>query len=517
RKRLERDGPMQPREAVSILRDVARALSYAHERGIVHRDIKPDNVLLTSGSATLADFGVAKALSSAQSVISGETSELTRVGTSLGTPTYMAPEQVAGEASIDHRADIYAFGVMGYEMLAGTPPFHDLSLQALMAAHLGTDPVPLDQKREGLSAQLASLVMQCLAKDPADRQQSASELVEALEDATVTHPSGVVGVPRRPSPLKKVWVAAVAAAVIVAAGATLWLGRNDNPGASASGDGQRSIAVLPLVNIGGDTSDAYFADGMTDELMNALNKIPGLRVASRTAAFSYKGSDATPTAIGEALNVSTLLEGTVRREGNRLRLTARLIDVSDGLSLWSESYERELSDVFAVQDSLTQAIVGALRGRFGGVMTADAAPDRGTDDLEAYDLYLRGRYFFRQRGAEGLYGALDYFEQAVARDPGYADAYAGIADVYGLLPLYTGVPGDSVLPLGLRAAARAVALDSNLSAAFVARGGLLNNMWQWAEAEEDLRRAISLDPRNATARQWYGENLMLNGRIDEAI
>jgi TolB-like protein/Flp pilus assembly protein TadD len=517
RRRLERTGPMPPREAVSILRDVARALSYAHERGIVHRDIKPDNVLLTSGSATLADFGVAKALSSAQSVISGEPGTLTRVGTSLGTPSYMAPEQVAGDAAIDHRADIYAFGVMAYEMLAGTPPFHDLSLHALMAAHISTAPVPLDQQRQGLSATLVSLVMRCLEKDPAVRQQSASELVDALEDATLTQPSVTSVVGRRLRLRTKVWAAGLAALAIAAAGATFWSARNSDAGSSGAVEAQRSIAVLPLVNIGGDTADAYFADGMTDELMSALNKIPGLRVASRTAAFSHKGSDATPTAIGEALHVSTLLEGTVRREGNRLRLTARLIDVSDGFALWSESYERELSDVFAVQDSLTQAIVGALRGRFGGVMTADAVPERGTDDLEAYDLYLRGRYFFQQRGADGLRRALEYFEQAVSRDPGYADAYTGIADVYGVLPLYTGAPSDSVLPLGLRAAARAIALDSSLAGAFVSRGGLLNSMWLWSEAERDLSRAISLDPRNATARQWYGENLLLNGRIDEAI
>ncbi len=525
RRRLERTGPLSPREAISILRDVARALSYAHERGIVHRDIKPDNVLLTSGSATLADFGVAKALSSARSVISGEPGTLTSVGTSLGTPTYMAPEQVAGDAATDHRADIYAFGVMAYEMLAGTPPFHGMSLQALMAAHLSVDPVPLDQQREEVPGKLVSLVMRCLEKDPELRPQSAAELVEVLEDptvlsgptATVTQPSFrsiIAG--RSPSRLKTL-AAALAAIVIAAGGAALWLGRDGDAGSKNGTEARSSIAVLPLVNIGGDTADAYFADGMTDELISALNKVPGLRVASRTAAFSYKGTDATPAQIGEALNVSTLLEGTVRRAGSRLRLTAQLIDVTDGLSLWSETFERELSDVFAVQDSLTQAIVAALRTSFGGVITTQSLPERGTDNLEAYDLYLRGRYFFQQRGAGGLGRALEYFEQAVSRDPGYADAYTGIADVYGQLPLYTATPGDSVLPLALRAVTRAIALDSTLAGAYVSRGGLLNSAWQWSEAERDLQRAIGIEPGNATAHQWYGENLLMNGRIEAAI
>jgi len=524
RRRLERTGSMSPREAISVLRDVGRALSYAHERGIVHRDIKPDNVLLTSGSATLADFGVAKALSSARSVISGEPGTLTHVGTSLGTPAYMAPEQVAGDAATDHRADIYAFGVMAYEMLAGKPPFYDMSLQQLMAAHLAVEPVPLDRQRGEVPARLASLVMRCLEKDPDLRPQSAKELVELLEDPTIISGStagmmqpysGSIG--RRLSSRKRTLVA-VLAAVTMAAGATaLWLVPNDQRRSLVAADAQRSVAVLPFVNIGGDQGDTYFADGMTDELMSALNKVPGLRVASRTAVFSYKERNATPGEIGKALNVSTLLEGTVRRDGQRLRLTAQLIDVGDGLTLWSESYERELRDVFAVQDSLTLAIVGALRSRFGDVMTAPTVPDRGTDDLEAYDLYLRGRFFFRQRSADGLHRALEHFEQAIARDPGYADAYTGMADVYGQLPFYTATPGDSVLPLALRAVTRAIALDSTLAGAFVSRGGLLNSAWRWSEAERDLRRAVSIDPRNATAHQWYGENLLMNGRIDEAI
>jgi len=437
----------------------------------------------------------------------------------------MAPEQVAGDAGTDHRADIYAFGVMAYDMLAGHPPFHELSLQALMAAHLTVEPVPIEQLCAGLSARLAKLVMWCLEKDPTQRPQSATALLEVLEDptilsgptATVTQPSFDSIVARRKYSRTKMAAAGLAALVIGVAAAALWSGRSGVAGSSAATDTQRSIAVLPFGNIGGDTSNVYFADGMTDELTSALNKVPGLRVASRTAAFSFKGRSATPGEIGEALNVSTLLEGTVRRDGSRLRLSAQLINVSDGLAMWSETYERQFSDVFAVQDSLTEAIVGALRDRFGGLSSSDATTERGTDNLEAYDLYLRGRFHFQQRGADGLYRALDYFEQAVSRDPGYAAAYTGIADVYGQLPFYTATPGDSVLPLALRAVSRAIALDSTSAGAYVSRGGLLNSAWRWADAERDLRRAIAIDPRNATAHQWYGENLLMNGRIDEAV
>jgi serine/threonine-protein kinase len=520
--RLSGKRKLSVRESVSILKDVARALAYAHERGIVHRDVKPGNVLLAGGSAALADFGVAKAIHQAQhSADAGSTDQLTSVGTSLGTPTYMAPEQIAGDQDTDHRADIYAFGIMAYQMLAGAPPFAGRAGRAVLAAHVTEAPDPITAVRPDLPEGLADLVMRCIEKDPARRPQSAREIADVLDDpAFVTGSSHALSSHGLGVGLgqfaKQRLVAGLAALAIVVAGLA-YLFRPGSNGAGASAPLPGAIAVLPFVNVGGDEDDAYFADGMTDELIGALNKVPGLRVASRTAAFAFKDTRATPREIGETLNVSTLLEGTVRKAGTRLRVTAQLVSSGDGLAVWSDTYDREMSDVFAVQDNLARAIVGALRERLGGDVAGDVHLQRGTRDLAAYDLYLRGRFFFQKRGEEALHRALAYFEQAVAQDSSYAAAYTGMADVYAVLPLYSSAAGDSLLPLALRAVDRAIALDSLLPAAYTSRGGILNSSWRWEAGAQDLQRAIELDPKYVTAYQWYGENLLLNGRFEEAI
>ena len=530
RTRLER-GRLPIPETVRILRDVARALAYAHERGVVHRDIKPDNVLLTSGSAVVADFGVAKALSSARRQTTISDGTLTLVGTSLGTPTYMAPEQAAGDPQTDHRADIYAFGIMAYEMLAGVPPFRGLSPRQLLAAQLAQDPAPLATHRPDIPVALENLVSRCLRKEPDDRPQTAAEVVTVLEDPAVVSgaftslPSIDGAALGGRSPRWRLAVAAIAAVALVGAGVLLGRpGEEERAQLAAStaiaGPPPKSIAVLPLVNIGRDSTDAYFATGMTDEITSALARIPGLRVASRTAASALQRTDGVE-AIGKALNVATLLEGTVQRDGGRFRVTTRLVNAADGFMLWSDVYESELTDVFAVQDAITTAIIAALGEQFGDADAVDSsavAQGRGTSNTEAYNAYLRGRWFFARRGEEPLRKAIGLFAEAVRADPEYAMAYTGLADAYAALPLYgTGAGADTLLSRALTNADRAIAIDSGLAEAHASRGNILGAMWRWEEAEQELVHAIALRPDYATAHQWLGETRLINGRVAEAV
>jgi serine/threonine-protein kinase len=524
RARLAR-GPLSVREAVSILKDVARALTYAHGRGIIHRDIKPDNILLSGGSATVTDFGVAKALSASREATAPEnrTGTITLVGTSIGTPAYMAPEQAAGDPLTDHRADLYALGIVGYEMLVGTPPFHGRSPQQLLAAQLTEAPAPISQRRYDVPEALAALLMRMLEKDPAKRPRTAAEVTRALEDPAVVSGTFVAATTARPAKPKRVLWALAGAGILasVAAGGAWFRERRTvaTPTAAAEATAFKSLAVMPLVNISRDTSDAYFAAGMTAELTNALSRIPGIRVASGVEN-AVKEQGASPIEIGKALNANMVLVGTVQRDGTRMRVTARLVNTADGFTVWSDMFQRETKDVFKVQDEISQAIVAAISPELSSgaapAATTNVATTRGTNDLQAYDLYLRGRYFFDKRGEPALRRALGYYEQAVRKDSLFARAYAGIGNVYALLPLYANVRMDSVMPLALRAIDRAVKIDSTLAEAFASRATLLQATWRWADAERDYLRAVRLDPNYASAHQWLGELMLLNGRTAEA-
>src|SRR5215203_3628547 len=349
-------------DGVNILRDVATALAYAHERGIVHRDIKPDNVLLSGGAAVVTDFGVAKAISSAREGTSAPGGSLTQIGFSLGTPLYMAPEQAAADPSTDHRADIYSFGIMAYELFAGVPPFAGRAPAALLTAQMTETPALISVARPDAPVPLVDLIRRCLEKDPTKRPQTAMEVVHALDQSLVSSGSaslGVSSVPQTaPKTNKVVLAVAFAAMFVIAATIGLFVSRRGRDGAAAA---PRSVAVLPLENVGGSDSDRYFSEGITDELTSALGKVPGLRVASRTSVFALKGKGMDAQQIAKTLKVSSVLEGTIRRAGDRLRVTAQLTNANDGLALWSDVYERQMKDVFAVQDDISGSIANALR------------------------------------------------------------------------------------------------------------------------------------------------------------
>ena len=537
RGRIEREGRLTVGRVVSILKDVARALAYAHERGVVHRDVKPDNVLLAGTSATVTDFGIAKALLGSVATDPGEQarqaalatpsrSALTQFGTTLGTPAYMAPEQAAADPATDHRADIYSFGIMAYEMLTGQVPFKSKTPQALLAAQLTVRPDPLVRRREDVPIALAELVMQCLEKEREKRPQSAQELAERLE-----HPDMVSGAFASASQLaakRRPWGAAIIGLGAIVLGTALGVvalnsraaadrAEQDRVVAAAAAAARaRSIVVLPFVNIGRDTTDAYLADGLTNDLINVIGRLPGVRVTSRSVAASAREKFTNASEIGAALNVGRVLEGTVQREGTRLRVTARVTNTDDGFMVWSDMFEREMKDVFAVQDEISAAIADAL-GTQMSAEPSNALAHRGTGDDVAYDLYLRGRHFFELRGEVALRRALDLFRQAIRRDPDFARAHAGIAGVLSVLPLYSTAPSDSLFAPGFAAATQAIQLDSSLAEAYASRATLLTGRWRWDEAEQDLRRAIALDPRYAPAYQWYGELLMVRNRIPEAL
>ena len=515
-------------ESIAILRDVARALAYAHAHGVVHRDIKPENVLLSGGAAVVTDFGIAKALSASKTQAPGGT--LTVVGTSLGTPAYMAPEQAVGD-HVDERADIYAWGVLAYELLAGAHPFAGkTTAQQLIAAHIAEQPRELSEVRAGVPPALSALVMRCLDKAPGKRPQSASEILHVLENPGLlggTAPT-VSGsrVRARRSTVRSVTAAVVTLVILGAVistrgriGSALHLSALvGNLAASGHTGAITTVAVLPFVNTGGNATDEYFSDGMTDELAHALSRLPSLRVAGRTSSYAFQGKEVPAQQIGRTLNVAGIVEGTVRRAGDRLRITAQLTSATDGLVVWSDTYESSAADVFQMQDQFTREIVSALEPALRGKTAATVADaSRGTTDLAAYELYLKGRYFWAKRGGANIARSIDYFKQAIARDPGFARAHAGLAMAYVVLPYFVVMNADSALALAVGSATRALSIDSVLGDAHVALCGARSLMAHFAEAEQQCRAALAIEPNDPTALQWHSENLARLGRLAEAL
>ena len=507
-------------DRLNVLRDVARALAYAHGEGVVHRDIKPDNILLSAGTAVVTDFGIAKAISAARThdgtPASANDGTLTQAGSSIGTPAYMAPEQAVGDA-VDHRADIYAWGVVAYELLSGAHPFAGKTSAAqLIAAHLAEAPPLLAERAPEVPREVAALVMQCLAKNPTERPAAANTLLERL--ATVATPSAErQAAPTASSSNSRVIAIAATVLLLVGGAAALWymkggaVGGDTNASTAtvAPEEALSSLAVLPFVNTSGDAKDEYFSDGLTDELAHALSKLPGLRLAGRSSSFSFKGKTILAPDVGKALGVGAIVEGTVRRAGDRIRLTAQLTSTRDGQVLWSDAFERTGADVFAVQDAFTAAIVAALTPRLGQSARGIAPPEqasvaaRGTTDAVAYDLYLKGRYYWAQRGAGPLDSAVKYLEAAVQRDSTFARGWSALALAYVIRPNFnTGVdfaPSDAKAEVTAR---RALLLDSTSADAHAALGFRAVRRFDVAQAAASMASARRLEPSSAIAAHW---------------
>ena len=496
-------------DAIAILKDVARALAFAHERGVVHRDIKPENVMLSGDAAVVTDFGIAKALSVARTGDGSPGSPtLTSIGTTIGTPAYMAPEQASADPAVDHRADIYAFGCVAYELLAGVPPFQYNTAHQLLTAHFSETPKPLPARRPDCPATLAQLVGRCLEKDPERRPQQAREIVEQLNSlATVTDPDvvPVLGTARRR------WIALGAAAVLLAVAAAVALRRS-----ATDAPRVQLLTVLPFVTIGGDSTQAYLADGMGEELATALGKTRGVRVVGRTAANRFRGRrDVDVRAVGEALGVNLVVQGSLLRSGDGLRVNAQLTDARSGEELWADSYQRDAQAVLAVRDEITQGIIAALRDRFGaGVEASPAVAKRESTNPEAYDMYLRGQHLLNRRAVPQ---AAQYFERAIARDSLFGRAHSGLAAALALYPYFTGTPHSSVQQRLIDAANRALALDGTLAEAHTALAMAHMHVLDWERSHAEHRIAVRLDPSDHAAHLQYGRFLAYVGMTDSAL
>src|SRR5437762_4418300 len=477
RDRLEHERQLPSEEALVITRDVAEALDHAHAHGVVHRDIKPENILFEAGHAVVSDFGIARAITAAAG------GKLTETGIAIGTPGYMSPEQAAARGRVDERSDIYSLGCVLYEMLAGEPPFTGPSAESIVRQHLAAAPPRVSAMRAAVPRAIEEAIVRALAKTPADRPATAAEFVEALAaPAPRVRDTG-----RRTSRLA---AGAGLAATLLAMAVGLFVLSRPHGTPPVAARPRQSIAVLPFVNVSGAPQEEYLSDGISEELINALSKLPQLQVVARPSSFAFKGKNEDVRQIGQALQVATVLGGSVRRAANRLRVTAQLTDARNGYNLWSETYDREMGDVFAVEDEISHAIMRALQVQLasGDSVALLRRPPR---DVEAYELYLKGRYFYNEGGFGPVQQALAYFQQALAHDSNYALAYAGIADAYQSLTWSTYLLPRQGMPKTRAAALKALALEPTLAEAHASLGDQLCFYdWDAPAAERELPRAI---------------------------
>jgi serine/threonine-protein kinase len=450
--------PLPLAEALRVAVQIAEALEAAHAKGITHRDLKPANVMVTDSGIKLLDFGLAKVEVWTESE-NDETARQTQAGMVMGTAAYMSPEQAQGRR-VDARSDIFSFGAVLYELVTGRSAFRGDSLASTLASVLRDEPDPPD-----IPVEIQAVIARCLRKQPSDRFQTAAELRAALEQPARS------GTERGPS-----------------------------------------LAVLPFANISADKDNEYFSDGLSEEIINALVKVPGLKVISRTSAFAFKGQNTDIRKIAEVLGVASVLEGSVRRAGNRIRVTAQLITAADGSHLWSERYDRQMEDIFDVQDEIARAIANQLK------VTLGVGPKQATKNLEAYELYLKGRHLANQRLPVTVHQAIKSFEEAIKLDPEFAQAYSGLADCYGILQVYGWISAEDGRAPALAAVSKAVAVAPDLWEVIFSRGFYTFYFGQnWRDAGPDFEKAVSGNPQSSLAHGYMAVYHAMTRQQDKAF
>ncbi|HJQ23373.1 MAG TPA: protein kinase [Blastocatellia bacterium] len=511
--------PLDIEAAVAIAFQIAEALAAAHEQHIVHRDIKPGNIIITNkGQVKILDFGLAKSLAHSAPDESGDPTELTRQGAQLGTPAYMSPEQVRGEA-VDHRSDIFSFGVILYEMVTGRSPFKGRNKTPVDVMHSVAHhtPQPAGKINAHVPEPLEAVIERAMQKAFAARYQSARELLDDLRKLKQDSQSGGAVIRRAVSRRRIAprWLAYVGLALLALVIVGIGLRLVFRP--SASHKTIRSVVVLPFTNGSQDPNAEYLSDGVTESIINSLSQVSELKVIARTTAFRYKGRDVDPQSVGRELNVEGVLTGKVTGQGDALLVQTELVNAADGTELWGEKYSRKLSDILTVQEEIARHISERLRLKLNGEEEKRLTRSY-TDDAEAYQLYLKGRYHWNKRTDESYQKAIDYFRQAIAKDPNYALAYTGLADAYSFMSSQSISSPTEAMPLAKEAATHALALDDSLAEAHTSLAYiLLYYDWNWAEAEEEYRRAIALNPSYATPHHGYAYLLISTGRPEEAL
>ena len=499
RSRLEREKQLSVHDTVAIGRAVAGALDYAHGLGIVHRDIKPENILFTAGQAVVADFGIARAVG----VAGGD--RLTQTGLAIGTPAYMSPEQSAGERDLDARSDLYALGCVLYEMLAGQAPFTGPTAQAVLARH-AVDPVPpLRTVRQAIPEALEAVVLRALAKSPADRFRTAGELAEALEQSERAVERAA---PRR----RRIIVLTSALFGILAFGAW-WVAPRLGVGSSHI----ESLAVLPLTNLGGDSGQDYFVEGMQEALIAELSKISALKVISRTSTLRYRKTEKPLSEVAHELNVDGVIEGSALREGDQVRITVQLVDGRSDRHIWGQTFDREMRGVLALHSEVAREIAKQIRVTLTPPEERRLAAVRIVNP-RAYELYVLGRHQWNQRTLDRTRQAVQNFLAAINLDPNYAPVYAALADAYMWLGEQGGMTQRAARDAAAGALAKALALDETLADAHVSMAlWKLRSEWDWAASEREFKRALELNPGSASAHQMYGRTLSFTGRFEDAL